>query len=96
MPPWGVAGGKAAKTGCVTVYKGGRGKGEIVCKAKGYPLGPGDTAILETGGGGGYGDPGERDLELIQRDLDRGYVTPEAAVRDYGVTMGRDGKARRP
>jgi len=94
-PPWGVAGGSAAKSGCVTVHKGGSGEGEIVCKAKGYPLQPGDTAILETGGGGGYGDPKERDLDLIQRDLGRGYVTPEAAARDYGVTIDRDGRAKR-
>ena len=94
-PPWGVAGGKAAQSGCVTVYKGGRGKGEVVCKAKGYPLAPGDTAILETGGGGGYGEPKDRDLGLIQRDLERGYVTRQAARRDYGVTITRDGKVRR-
>ena len=94
-PPWGVLGGSAAKSGCVTVHKGGKGDGEIVCKAKGYPLEPGDTAILETGGGGGYGDPRERTLDLIQRDLDRGYVTPDAARRDYGVIITRDGKAKR-
>lgn len=95
-PPWGVAGGKPAQSGRVTVYKGGRGKGEVVCKAKGYPLEPGDTVVLETGGGGGYGDPAGRDLELIQRDLDRGYVSRQAARRDYGVTITRGGKARRP
>ncbi|MDX1486189.1 MAG: hydantoinase B/oxoprolinase family protein [Alphaproteobacteria bacterium] len=94
-PPWGVRGGKPAEPGRVTVYKGGKGKGEIRCKAKGFPLEPGDTAVLETGGGGGYGDPKARDLGLIQRDLARGYITPQAARRDYGVTIGRDGKVRR-
>ncbi len=95
-PPWGVCGGKPGKSGVVTVYRGGTGGGEVLCKAKGVPLRPGDKAVLETGGGGGYGDPLTRDLALIQRDLDRGYVTAEAAVKDYGVTIGADGKARRP
>ncbi len=94
-PPWGVAGGGPAQSGRVTVFKGGKGKGEILCKAKGYPLKAGDTAVLETGGGGGYGDPAARDIALIQRDLDRGYITPEAAKADYGVTITRDGQARR-
>ncbi len=94
-PPWGVMGGMAAKPGCVTVFKGGKGKGEVMCKVKGYPLEPGDVAVLETGGGGGYGDPRERDLELIQRDLDRGYITAAAAVNDYGVIIDADGKVTR-
>jgi N-methylhydantoinase B len=85
----------AAKPGCVTVFKGGKGKGEVMCKVKGYPLEPGDVAVLETGGGGGYGDPRERDLELIQRDLDRGYITAAAAVNDYGVIIDADGKVTR-
>ena len=94
-PPWGVMGGMAAKPGCVTVFKGGKGKGEVMCKVKGYPLEPGDVAVLETGGGGGYGDPRERDLELVQRDLDRGYITAAAAVNDYGVIIDADGKVTR-
>ena len=43
-------------------------------------------------GGSGFGSPFERPLSLIARDLAEGYVTPEAAVRDYGVVIGADGK----
>ncbi|MBI2229260.1 MAG: hypothetical protein HYU46_09185 [Deltaproteobacteria bacterium] len=43
--------------------------------------------FIETGGGGGYGPPSKPSRELIERDLRRGYVTPQAAVRDYRVTM---------
>lgn len=41
-------------------------------------------------GGGGYGDPAERDLSAIQDDLDDEYLTPEAAERAYGVRVVRD------
>ena len=74
FPPWGVCGGKPAMAGCVTVHKPD-GTSDTMCKAKGYPLEAGTIAVLETGGGGGYGPPGERALEAIQRDLDRGYIT---------------------
>ena len=39
------------------------------------------------GGGGGYGPPAERARELVERDVMRGYVSKEAAARDYGVTF---------
>jgi len=63
-------------------------------KAKNYKLFPGDRVILETGGGGGWGSPGERDVEMIQRDLGRGYITAEAAIEDYGVRIAA-GQVRR-
>jgi N-methylhydantoinase B len=54
-----------------------RGKGK-------QPIPPDRIAVLELPGGAGYGDPRERDPELIRRDLRRGYITPEAAKRHYG------------
>jgi N-methylhydantoinase B len=60
-------------------------------KAEGYKLAAGDIVIAETGGGGGNGPPAERSLDLIQRDLTRGYITPEAAKRDYGVSIDANG-----
>ncbi len=43
----------------------------------------GQKVRLETPGGGGFGDPAERDPEKVARDVRLGYVTPEAARRDY-------------
>ena len=85
-PPWGVQGGKEGKSGQITVVKTS-GETEIIYKSKAYPLQPGDQIIVETGGGGGYGPPSERPRELVDRDLRRGYVSGEAADRDYGVGM---------
>ncbi len=38
-------------------------------------------------GGGGYGDPREREPERVAADVRRGLVSPEAAARDYGVIL---------
>ena len=50
---------------------------------------------VATGGGGGYGDPRERSVELVQRDVIRGFVSPESARDNYGVVIEADGKASR-
>jgi len=85
-PPWGVHGGKEGQPGRVAVVKK-TGETEIIYKSKGYPLGPGDSIIVETGGGGGYGPPCERARQLIERDLRRGLISAEAAAKDYGVRI---------
>jgi N-methylhydantoinase B len=41
----------------------------------------------QTPGGGGYGDPRERDPDLVLRDVVRGYITAEDAARDYDVVV---------
>jgi N-methylhydantoinase B len=80
-----------AKSGNVTVKKA-KGGEEAMRKAKGYALEAGDCVILETGGGGGYGEPKSRDPAAVRRDVERGYVSREAATRDYGVKIeGGDG-----
>ncbi|MBM4219832.1 MAG: hypothetical protein FJ171_09440 [Gammaproteobacteria bacterium] len=48
-------------------------------------LQPGDTLVMDTAGGGGFGDPRERDPELLARDLREGKVSPGSAQRDYGA-----------
>ena len=49
-------------------------------------VGPGRRVMLALPGGAGYGAPGERDADLIRRDLARGYISAEVAARDYGLT----------
>lgn len=50
-------------------------------------LKPGDEVVMDAAGGGGYGDPMERDPEAVQRDVREGYVSLEAARADYGVVL---------
>ena len=51
----------------------------------------GEKLVRETPGGGGYGAPHARDPEAVARDVRFGFVSPEAAQRDYGVAVRTDG-----
>jgi len=51
-------------------------------------LKPGDVVVMEAAGGGGYGNPLEREPELVEQDVLNGYVTVERAREDYGVVIG--------
>jgi hypothetical protein len=46
---------------------------------------------MESSGGGGFGDPLERDPALVVADVAEGYVTREAAETAYGIVWGGDG-----
>ena len=50
-------------------------------------LKPGDVVMIDAPGGGGYGNPLERDPELVEKDVVDGYVSLEAAADQYGVVI---------
>ena len=72
LPAWGLRGGEpgAPTRGSITVD----GVTEQILKSPPRLLPRGATVLVETGGGGGFGSPIERDLDAVQRDLDDGYV----------------------
>ncbi|QLG29464.1 hydantoinase B/oxoprolinase family protein [Halorarum halophilum] len=53
-------------------------------------LPPGSVVSIRTPGGGGYGDPADRDPERIERDLRLGKLTPTAASEAYGYAPDGD------
>jgi len=53
---------------------------------------PDQILELRLAGGAGFGEPRERPLEMLQHDLDHGYVTPRAVVEDYGHAVTADGR----
>lgn len=50
-------------------------------------LNPGDQVMVQSPGGGGYGDPAQRDREAVLYDLEQGYISPEAAAKYYGLPL---------
>ncbi|MGI9408527.1 MAG: hydantoinase B/oxoprolinase family protein, partial [Hyphomicrobiaceae bacterium] len=61
-------------------------------KASGIQLRKGDVVVMESAGGGGYGDPLRRDPDRVCRDVAFGYVSIEQARDRYGVILTRDGE----
>jgi N-methylhydantoinase B len=85
-PARGRNGGQAGASGNVTLRSGRpiRPKGR-------QTVPPRDAIRLELPGGGGFGDPHERDPKLVLDDLLDGMITADDARRDYGVVVDKHG-----
>lgn len=81
--PFGVAGGAAGALNRFTWGSAGENP-PMASKIVGVSIGQGERLRLETPGGGGWGDPAARPLHAIARDIRLGYVSTEAAARNYG------------
>lgn len=84
-PPWGVAGGLDGRPGYGQITKASTSPSGEILKASEVPLAVGDRVTIRTGGGGGWGPPGERAIEAVEQDLREGYISRAGALRDYGV-----------
>ena len=87
IPPWGINGGRHGGCSTKTLI---RANGEVVVlasKIDQVPVGAGDTLVFRTAGAGGWGDPLEREPELVLRDVLRDLVSPDVAHSDYGVVV---------
>jgi N-methylhydantoinase B len=92
IPPYGVRGGYGGAPNRFTVIRGG----EIIepspmpGKVTGFRMRQDDILVMRTAGGGGYGDPLEREAERVARDVRLGYVSPDRAMAVYGVVLDGD------
>jgi N-methylhydantoinase B len=92
-PPWGVAGGHSAGTGRCVVNPGGANERVIAPLSDGNMVAYGDVVRIETGGGGGFGHPFDREPERVLADVLGGFVGRESARQNYGVVLTADGDA---
>jgi N-methylhydantoinase B len=91
IPPNGCAGGKTGRTGDIWINPERDNAKRLPTRYADYPLKAGDIFRLDTPGGGGHGDPLAREAERVLIDVRDGNVSLEAAERDYGVVIRRDG-----
>jgi N-methylhydantoinase B len=89
--PWGLFGGLPAAGNGVAIHRFGEDEHNFPSgKAFNHVLHSGDAYILRSGGGGGFGSPLDRDLAALESDVRQGYVTKDAAERDYGAVFMAD------
>jgi N-methylhydantoinase B len=92
--PWGLHGGRDAMANRFSILR----KDGLVQRlptgktVEHVALDVGDGFLVEVGGGGGFWNPLERDPERVLADVRSGYVSLEAARRDYGVVIYQDGR----
>ncbi len=91
---WGLAGGKAGAPFRVTVDPGGPRERVLPGLVDDEPIPAGTLVRVETTGGGGWGDPLDREPELVALDVLQGKVSAAAARDEYGVVLvdGADGE----
>jgi N-methylhydantoinase B/oxoprolinase/acetone carboxylase alpha subunit len=97
---WGLFGGEPGRCAALLVKRAGADRFEDFCgafgtvspsKVSGVVLRKGDVVRIESAGGGGFGDPRDRDPELVRRDLRDGLISAEATDRSYRAVALGDG-----
>jgi N-methylhydantoinase B len=83
--PWSIGGGLEGDNNHIVLNPGT--DREVVQGGSYNHLDTGDVLLNNTGGGGGYGEPFERDPVLVARDVRNGFVSVAAAAADYGVVV---------
>ena len=84
--PWGYNGGRAGHP-LRAILNRGRADERELRKLDSLAVNAGDTVTFLSPGGGGYGDPFQRDVQAVLQDVRRGFVSRDAALRDFGVAI---------
>lgn len=94
-PPWGLHGGDSGAVNETTVHRPDEAD-QSVLKETGLQLSLGDSIVMRTAGGGGWGSPFARDPRRVASDVVDGYVSLEQARSAYGVAVTTDGEVDEP
>ena len=89
LPPGIQGGGPAAANDVRFIRDGEAWVPPMRSKAERIALKAGDRVLLASPGGGGYGNPLDRDLSAVQRDLDAGLISRATAEDKYGVVLAQ-------
>jgi len=89
--PWGVDGGRYAAPSEKTLVRADGSEEHLPSKVENVPVDAGDKLVFSTAGGGGLGDPLDRDPAVVAREVRRGLVSETAATDEYGVVIADDG-----
>jgi N-methylhydantoinase B len=84
---WGIGGGLPSLPHGVWLNRGTDGERFLGANFSGVPVREGDAFERPSAGGGGLGDPLERDPQAVLEDVADGYVTVRRAALDYGVVV---------
>jgi len=90
FPAWGLFGGKNGSSQRLILNEGAKDEKDLTLRAFGYEIKAGDKVTLYSGGGGGYGNPIDRNAEAVLKDVINGHVSVNNAEKDYGVVIDRD------
>ncbi|MBI4320498.1 MAG: hydantoinase B/oxoprolinase family protein [Chloroflexi bacterium] len=86
--PFGLAGGRSARRSTIALRRPDGSRIDFGAMASYYPS-RGDVMEIASSGGGGYGDPLERDVDEVLKDVRDELISTEEAERDYGVVIDR-------
>ena len=85
--PWGLFGGKPGKPSSIWLERTAGERIPLPSKTDYIRIKAGDLVDIRMAGGGGYGDPTDRDPQKVLDDVIDGYVSLESAKRDHGVVL---------
>jgi N-methylhydantoinase B len=91
-PLQGYCGGKAGAGNIFVVNEGRPDEVVVETACFNVPMAAGAVLFARSGGGGGWGNPFDRDPERVLEDVLEDYVSVESAARDYGVVIDLDGE----
>ncbi len=92
--PWGTNGGRAGGGYQILINPGTPAEREVPAMSNRISVMEGDRIRVVTTGGGGWGDPMERELDRVRQDVLWGKVTVDGAMRHYGVVLSDEETAK--